>query len=413
MKNFFKKKTPKFIFYFFLIFTIAAVVFNKIIFFYRGDEFILGLNSYRATHWLFSYQEFGFIKRGLVGSFFEIFKYKIYNSYYQIFIFSFLVFLLLVFFLIRFLIKNIFFFKKEKNILYLIIAFISSPAFIPFFASDLGRFDQINFLFFFIILIYLLKVNNFFRLIMISSISFISILIHEAYLLFQFPLIFLFFVFNNEFLNRFSLKNIFYFSLFLFINLLGIYIVWRYGYLDFNKHQDIIYEIIKENKFNFHEGVLDTFNFRPLNNIFLPAKSFFDFSGRLSPIKLIIIYSLILFVNFYYIYTFTSQILSYCSNKLKIKFALFFLSSLMPLLTGFFLIPFIDHYRIFSGVVILSTISIIVFIKKNKLPVNKFKIKNLNIILILLYNSFINIFLSPLEKGAIFISEIVYRIFNI
>lgn len=413
MISFFRERSPKFIFYFFLILTIAAVLFNKIIFFYRGHEFILGLNSYRASHWLFSYQEFGFIKRGFVGSFFEILKYQNDNIYYQIFIFSFLVFFLLLLFLIKFLIKNILFFKKEKHILYLIIAFVSSPAFIPFLANDLGRFDQINFLFFFIILIYLIKVNNFFRLIMISSISFISILIHEAYLLFQFPLIFLLFVFNNKFLNKFSFKNIFYFFSFLFINLLGVYIIWRYGYLDINEHQDIIYKIIKDNKFNFNEGVIDTFNFKPLNNIFLPAKSFFSFSGRLSSIKLIIIYSLILFVNFYYIYKFSTQILCYCSNKLKIEFALLFLSSLIPLLTGFFLIPFIDHYRIFSGIIILSTISIIVFIKKNKLPVNKFKITNLNIIFILLYNSFMNIFLSPLEKGAIFISEIVYKIFNI
>ena len=101
---------------------------------------IFGLNSYRATHWLVNYFEFGFIKRGLVGSLIK----SIYNDD----IISYFLILICSLFVLFFFIASLLFYARNLRASNLhelaLITFLFSHAFIYFYTLDLGRFDQIN-----------------------------------------------------------------------------------------------------------------------------------------------------------------------------------------------------------------------------------------------------------------------------
>jgi hypothetical protein len=78
--------------------------------------------------------------------------------------------------------------KDEQSFVFVFLVF-SLPFSIAFFAIDIGRFDQINYLIALTILIFLDKVPTYFRWFLLTVMLFIMSLIHEASLLLVYPLI--------------------------------------------------------------------------------------------------------------------------------------------------------------------------------------------------------------------------------
>ena len=90
-KNYFLTSTIVFKLTPFLIF--SCWILNHFIFSHRSFFF----NNHIATHWLFSYFDFGFIKRGLAGTIMEVLGKNIKNNFYYIFFISNLIFLILTY----------------------------------------------------------------------------------------------------------------------------------------------------------------------------------------------------------------------------------------------------------------------------------------------------------------------------
>lgn len=140
-----------------------------------------------GTYWLFTYK-YGFIKRGLVGSignliFGELCGKKSFIQLITFSIFSFLLLLLLIY--TWKVIKN----SCNWKALLPVIIFFSSSATVSFFASEIGRFDQLNYLLTLIILIFLIRNPSLILYFVAGIICAISILVHEAFLLMNFPVI--------------------------------------------------------------------------------------------------------------------------------------------------------------------------------------------------------------------------------
>ena len=129
-----------------LIFLIISILIISLIklstYEYINKYTLTGVNEHRATHWLTTYQDFGFIKRSLVGSIYTfIFQTK--PNFLGIFLISLIILLIKVILILVLIFKVL---KNNKNnLIFLSISFfITSPYFINFYLSDLSRFDQIN-----------------------------------------------------------------------------------------------------------------------------------------------------------------------------------------------------------------------------------------------------------------------------
>ena len=106
----------------FLLTTILIISFIKLLTYEYIDKYTLtGVNEHRATHWLTTYQDFGFIKRSLVGSIYNfIFQTK--PNFLGIFIISLIILLLKVILILTLIFKVL---KNNKNnLIFLSIRFI-------------------------------------------------------------------------------------------------------------------------------------------------------------------------------------------------------------------------------------------------------------------------------------------------
>ena len=120
-----------------------AVIFLLFINFYIYQNRSL-VNLHLITHWVFSYSDFGYIKRSFVGSVIDIFlNDKLRLNLYTILFFSFIFLFVLIYQFLKF---SIIFFRANKNNLNPLIIFTFSPALIFYFFYDLARLDQINFI---------------------------------------------------------------------------------------------------------------------------------------------------------------------------------------------------------------------------------------------------------------------------
>ena len=175
-----------------LIFLVTSILIISIIklltYEYINKYTLSGVNEHRATHWLTTYQDFGFIKRSLVGSIYTfIFQTK--PNFLGIFIISLIILLMKVLLILTLIFKVL---KNNKNnLIFLSISFfITSPYFINFYLSDLSRFDQINNLIMLFCIFFIFNLKSYINFVLISFLIFVAILIHESFILLQMPFIF-------------------------------------------------------------------------------------------------------------------------------------------------------------------------------------------------------------------------------
>jgi len=410
-KNYFLPSTIVFKLTPFLIF--SCWMLNHFIFSHRSFFF----NNHIATHWLFSYFDFGFIKRGLAGTIMEVFGKNIKNNFYYIFFISNLIFLILTYLI--FSTWNLL--KNNKYLIFFFLIIITSPSTISFFLSDVGRFDQINYIIFMLLFFHLLKYRNNYNFYYVVLLNIFAALIHEGYFLLQFPIFFSFLIFlyieKCEF-NHFNLKIFFKLSFVLLIMIFFTIIIYKFGYVknfDLNEIKNYFIEI--SNFKVIEESPIETYN----KNIFhfgimlsKPYKTFFA-DSHYSTFILSITYFLIFLPCIATLSYLWSNILKACKSLKHFTLNVFLLiSSFIPFFIGAFLLGFIDHYRFFSSIILLNFIcfSFSYSVIKTKIIFNKyiFNIINVFFIIFLLYNVILNTFFAPLEKNALLFSKLIYYV---
>lgn len=372
-------------------------------------------NDHLATHWLFNYFDHGFIKRGLAGTIIEIFSFNFKKNYYFIFFISCFIFLILSFYIIslwRYLNKN-------KNLLIFFIIILTSPSLISFFISDLGRFDQINYILLALLVFHILEYRNNYNIYYILFLITFSILNHEQFVLIQFPIFYsyLFFLYIKEY--NFNLKKI----NFVKINLIFIYvviltiIVYKYGFIENFDLQKI--KVFLEHSSNYktiENSPIETYNNELFNYKFVLKSSYKSFFADsfystfiLTLVYLIIFFPCIvsLFFMWFLIFKFTKSL------KFKFLYILLLIFSFLPFILNALIFSFLDHYRYFTAVILLNLISL-VFLYKTigiKILIKKNYSNYLNFFFIfsLIYNCFLNTFFSPLTKNVYIFSNFVYN----
>jgi hypothetical protein len=146
-------------------------------------------NSWSYTHYLFNY-DFGFVKRGFIGSIVELFDSPYLKSYEFFFLFSAAIFIanmILLIVLIRDFLKS-----KDPLLVWSSLVFASSLC-VVFLSHSIGYFDHIGLL----VVLVSLKIKGFYKKMFFLFLSLpIVLLIHEAFLVIFFPVIFMSLVFN-------------------------------------------------------------------------------------------------------------------------------------------------------------------------------------------------------------------------
>ena len=350
----------------FLLTTILIISFIKLLTYEYIDKYTLtGVNEHRATHWLTTYQDFGFIKRSLVGSIYNfIFQTK--PNFLGIFIISLIILLLKVILILTLIFKVL---KNNKNnLIFLSISFfITSPYFIYFYLSDLSRFDQINNLIMLLCIFFILDLKSYTNFILIGFLIFVAILIHESFILLQLPFIFFLLLIeifrsNNKILDS---KKLFYSSIIFFFALFSTYLIIFFGYPG-EYNVDYMYNKIGYvSTFDLRKDVLDTFFYIPWNNLSILENiiNFFNLDGELPFILLIIDFIVnnlpFLISNIFLLYLLNKNFRSINFKLNKI----IYLISLMPLIVSV-LITFNDYYRVFATMTLIIFLSNIIYIFK-------------------------------------------------
>lgn len=148
--------------------------------------------SWNAAHYAINYLDFGFVKRGLIGSLYRIIN----GSFSQESLFLFQLSFLLLFIAIT----HYFFSKLELNKSFVYVLFILSPATFMQFGSDFGRFDA------FLVSLFMLSIifrRNSWLFILFST---LGVLTHEIYTFALLPASFLLYL--SERTDLPSLKEI-------------------------------------------------------------------------------------------------------------------------------------------------------------------------------------------------------------
>ncbi|MCQ8879479.1 hypothetical protein NQT69_15870 [Pseudoalteromonas shioyasakiensis] len=172
--------------------------------------------AWNATHYAINYMDFGFVKRGFIGSFYYFSNGSFTQGSLLLFQLSFIIFFIAT--------THYFFYKLGLNKSFIYILFILSPATFMQFGSDLGRFDPILVALFMLSIIYRKNPILFF------TFSMIGILIHEIYVFALLPGAFLLYLSDRVKLG--SLKEIFIESIkckTLYFLILSILIVVLFG----------------------------------------------------------------------------------------------------------------------------------------------------------------------------------------
>lgn len=176
-----------------LLFVITVILLILIL-----ERAYVGGNDWRYTHWLFSYES-GFIKRGLVGSFFELLGLN--NDFFAItYWWNSVVFLVVCAFAylsFRWLHNG----KVSKGVLIFGLVFLTSSATVQHFTYDLGRFDSLNFL----VTLVLLGVISHYQALpkrmvyaLVMTLCALMILIHEAAFFMFVPLVFAYWLYKDQ-----------------------------------------------------------------------------------------------------------------------------------------------------------------------------------------------------------------------
>ena len=206
---------------------IAGLSFLSMVFLIAGHIVQVGFKSFFAvSNWLtpqyfLNYQEFGFIKRGFIGSVINIFTDN--PTSLSIFIISCLVSVLTTVIFWSFIVNSSYHALnyKSRNIFFMLVAL--SPAIFWQFGYDLGRYDQINFSILIISLLLIEKDKLFFS----SVLCALALLIHEVFLFMFMPVIFFIVLdkYKDDTITMLIKKLLFFLSLpvvtMLFITLYG------------------------------------------------------------------------------------------------------------------------------------------------------------------------------------------------
>lgn len=203
----------------FIISIICIVLFNIPVTLFTPDKELAFRDftmTWNATHYAINYTDFGFVKRGLIGSFYNLVN----GSFTQESLFLFQ-----SFFIILLIVVTHFFFSKlglQKSFIY--VLFMVSPATFMQFGSDLGRFDCI------LVTVFLLSVMYRKSSLLFFIFSTLGILIHEIYVFALLPAAFL--IHLSDRVDSMSLTDIFVGSIkntVLYFLLLSIIIVVSLG----------------------------------------------------------------------------------------------------------------------------------------------------------------------------------------
>lgn len=329
---------------------------------------IFGLNIYRATHWLINYYDFSFLKRGLVGTIIKTFSFNNIITFELILILSLIILFLFIYLIIS--IYNIFESGNYTKLLF--ISFIFSHAFIYFYSLDLGRLDQINNILL-ILSIYVIFNFNFKKnFIYLGFIILIGTLIHEVFLLQQFPMIISIFFFKeksvqNNSLAKSSVKTLIIFS----FGLLASVLIAKFGIIETYSAFEMKKISTQITNFEPSLGVLDTFFKNPSDYLFTELNLVWNSTFCLDRI-LCRPYTIITLIinNLPFLLFFIIFFLGVFKNySLKIEDTILFFCAFIPFLADL-CIRFIDYYRVDATTVLNLFIFAIIFIKFRDLKTN-------------------------------------------
>ncbi len=153
---------------------------------------ILAFSRWKNIHLSFNYAD-EFVKRGLIGSLFYIFKIPLNKEIAFVFALIFYTsFVSILFFFIKKFLE-----KKNDLFVYFLLLYLLTPAGIPHFAHDIGRFDIINYSLLFLALV-IYNPKNFLSKFTSTFLIYLSYFIHEASFFYSFPVFLLFLAINKD-----------------------------------------------------------------------------------------------------------------------------------------------------------------------------------------------------------------------
>jgi hypothetical protein len=173
-------------------------------------KYLDGTDSYKLTHWLFAYQDLGFVKRGLVGTLAALLDRDGIISAAEIIYASMALTVLFAVSLIL-LCAPLFADPRRRLGVMLACVVLTSPG-IGHMLSEFGRFDLINYTVVCLASIIALHYRHFPPAAFLLAAT-LMLLIHEAALLTSIPVLFIVFLYLNTDIERLDLKTLLLFCL--------------------------------------------------------------------------------------------------------------------------------------------------------------------------------------------------------
>lgn len=402
-KDFFRENILKKISYFFYekiffslivlaVISIVLIIVIKFFFIFDNEDPLrhLGLNNFRATHWLINYYDLGFVKRGLLGTLLKSFFSSSYTKFNFILIGSFLIQILVIISYLKLcslVLKN----KTSEYLNILLLFFISSPSFIFFYFSDNGRTDQLNNLLMLISIILVIYSRNYKNIVIVSIFCSIGILNHESFIAIQFPI-----VLSVIFLFLCKVeKNIFSFNKIklivpIVVNFIVVLCLVFFGYIKPNiLTVTEIYEIIGKQA-DFETRIIGTFDRLPWQDFSLPSyeKSpesfiFTSLSFFISNAPFFLI-AFFIWIKFYFI--------NY--RKINLSLSILIFSCFLPVILSQ-IMTFNDDYRVHASFALNLQIAtmLLIFFRFNSAIYDKINLKKTTYTFLCLAGVFFNLVL--------------------
>jgi hypothetical protein len=281
-----------------------------------------------------------------------------------------------------------------------------------------GRFDHIGNILMIISLLFFYKNQSNKNILFISALSSIGLLVHEAYLFLNFPIIFLvlFFYYFEQFKKN---KKIYKFKPLLILFFLPIFtgiLLLLFGYRN-PEQTNVITNFLILNYENINLGVIDTFFFNPFSNLIF-FKDTLCTDKILCPLYTLSSFLIINSIFFLFFFNFL-----YLLNKKYFKDNIFLFSSTIFLIMFTFLIQhmitFVDYYRVHTFLLLLTfLIYIHLKIKFKKiyfLPLIKKKNYFYSTLVILFLNLIlyiVQIFTMTSSSSIDIVNRFLFKLFN-
>lgn len=355
---------------------------------------VFSFPSIKMLYYVASY-ETGFLKRALLGELLRIINFQI--TFFNMLILFFLIAIISIYIFLKFVKKEI---KKQdmkKTGIYLFFIFLLTHiATINQMIYEFGRLDQIN-LIITILCIYLIKKYKDLNFIFLYPLILVGLLIHEAFLIINFPLIFFYWLYKIKYNNY---KNILRYTIFILVIISSLLII-NLGEIKHTTPEEYTKYIETNYGSKFiHEDTINVFFRSTKDNIIMTVSHLFSFSSFIDHIMFIFI----LFPTLYIFYKiFRNPFIKY--NK---DFKLLLIAAVSPLGLYFLGVDFPRWWALTITNIFIVTI-LLLEKKEFKESLNKIFIKNKKIIFVLV---FIHIILGPLGVNESFprIRSIVNKI---